>query len=86
VTERGLVGVRYDRYDADRDANKQLGTAIVGTHRVFSTWAVLAAVQRGSARFPRRVRPREEPARPRRHRPAATIGDDRVIFRAQAVF
>src|SRR5205823_286578 len=39
------AGVRYDRYNADRDAAEQQGIAFVQTQQILSTWAFLAAAQ-----------------------------------------
>jgi len=36
------LGVRYDRYDADRDASEQEGIDLVQTHKIFSTLSVMA--------------------------------------------
>lgn len=36
------VGVRYDRYDADRDASEREGVQLVGIGKVFSTLSVMA--------------------------------------------
>jgi hypothetical protein len=86
VGPHALAGVRYDTYDADRDAIDRLGVQLVGTHRVFSTWAFLAAAQRGTARlsfeYDRARNPfgRDDAGRP------ATRADDRVTLRAQAEF
>ncbi|MGE5185077.1 MAG: hypothetical protein ACM31C_23575, partial [Acidobacteriota bacterium] len=76
----------YDRYDADRDANKQLGTALVGTHRVFSTWAFLAAAQRGTATLSFEYDHARNPLGLADNGLPATIGDDRFVVRAQAEF
>jgi hypothetical protein len=86
VTANALAGVRYDRYDADRDASAQLGTTLVGVHRVFSTWAFLAAVQRGTARLSFEYDRVKNPLGRADNGMPATIGDDRFIIRAQAEF
>jgi hypothetical protein len=84
--DNALAGVRYDTYDADRDASNQLGVNLVGTHRVFSTWAFLAAAQRGTARlsaeFDRVRNPfgRSDSGMP------ITRSDDRFVLRLQAEF
>ncbi|MFT3692870.1 MAG: hypothetical protein QM831_07000 [Kofleriaceae bacterium] len=46
-----LAGVRYDRYNADRDAAETEGAATVYTHEVFSTVSVLAAAKIDTARL-----------------------------------
>lgn len=81
-----LAGVRYDRYDADRDAAEQLGISLVGVHRVFSTWAFLAATTWGNARFSLEYDHANNPLGRDDTGAPATIGDDRVVVRAQAGF
>ena len=39
------LGARYDRYDADRDAMDREGLDLVGTHKILSTLAVMAAAR-----------------------------------------
>jgi hypothetical protein len=46
-----LAGVRYDRYDADRDAAERDGVTTVYTHEVFSTLSVMAAAKWKTARL-----------------------------------
>lgn len=46
-----LAGVRYDRYDADRDAAETEGVATVYTHEVFTTWSMMAAAHVGTSRL-----------------------------------
>jgi hypothetical protein len=38
-----MVGARYDRYDADRDAYEREGVDLVGVDKVFSTLSVMAS-------------------------------------------
>lgn len=45
------AGVRYDRYDADRDANQQAGVTIVRVHATYATLAVMAALRDGTKRL-----------------------------------
>ena len=49
--DHAQAGIRYDRYDADRDVVEQLGTTIVGQHKVFSTLSVMAAGRWHDARL-----------------------------------
>jgi hypothetical protein len=49
--DHAQAGVRYDRYDGDRDVVEQLGVAVVGEHKVFSTLSVMAAAHWQLARF-----------------------------------
>jgi hypothetical protein len=46
-----LAGVRYDRYDADRDAAEAQGVTTVYTHEVFSTLAFMAAARWHTSRL-----------------------------------
>ncbi|MEO6776677.1 MAG: hypothetical protein ABI467_27295 [Kofleriaceae bacterium] len=46
-----LAGVRYDRYDADRDAAERDGVTTVYTHAMFSTVSVLAAAKWKTSRL-----------------------------------
>jgi hypothetical protein len=81
-----LAGVRYDRYDADRDAAEQEGITLVGVHRVFSTWSFLAATTwdntRVTVEYDRGHNPlgRDDSGAP------ATREDDRLTVRAQVGF
>jgi hypothetical protein len=45
------AGVRYDRYNVDRDANEREGVAVVGVDKVFSTLSVMATGRWHDARF-----------------------------------
>jgi hypothetical protein len=86
VTPYALAGVRYDTYDADRDSAERNGVMLVGTPRVFSTWAFLAAAQRGTTRLSveydhvRNPLGRDDAGNP------ATRADDRAVLRLQAEF
>jgi hypothetical protein len=86
VGPHALAGVRYDYYDADRDAADQLGVTLVGTHRVFSTWAFLAAAQHGTARLSFEYDRSRNPLGRADNGTPATRADDRVVLRAQAEF
>jgi len=86
LTPYALAGIRYDRYDADRDASAQLGTQLVGVHRVFSTWAFLVAGQRGSARLLFEYDHTQNPLGRADNGMPATIRDDRAVVRAQVLF
>lgn len=43
VGDHAQIGVRYDRYDADRDAFEREGVGLVGIDKVFSTISVMAS-------------------------------------------
>jgi hypothetical protein len=51
IGEHAVVGVRYDRYNADRDAFEREGVPIVGIDRVFSTLSVMATARWREARL-----------------------------------
>jgi hypothetical protein len=80
------AGARYDRYDADRDANERAGVTIVGVERVFSTLAMMAAARWRDARFvveydhERNPFGRDDAGNP------TTRSADRVTLRAQVGF
>ncbi|HVV86693.1 MAG TPA: hypothetical protein VHE35_26725 [Kofleriaceae bacterium] len=86
VGAHAQVGVRYDRYDADRDASEREGVELVGAAPVFATWAVMAAARWGDARWlvqydhERNPFGRGDDGRP------ATLEADRVTVRAQVGF
>lgn len=84
--DHAQAGVRYDRYDADRDVVAQLGTAIVGQHKIFSTLSVMAAGRWHDARLlvqydhERNPFGRDDTGMP------ITRSADRLTFRAQVGF
>ncbi len=51
ITRYGMIGVRYDRYDPDADAQNQLGVKVVPATSAFSTWAFMGALRYGGGRF-----------------------------------
>lgn len=51
LTRWGLVGVRYDHYNPDRDAREQQATQVVPRDRSYSTFAVLAMLRYDTARL-----------------------------------
>jgi len=51
VTPYARVGVRYDRYDGDRDAFQRAGLELVGVDQVYSTLSVMAMGVWHEARF-----------------------------------
>jgi hypothetical protein len=81
-----LAGVRYDMYNADRDASKQLGITSVGTHEVWSTWAFLAATTWSNVRLSFEYDHAKNPLGLDMTGAPATRGDDRAVIRAQAEF
>ena len=51
ITAFGLVGVRYDRYNPDQDANELQVTQVVPRDRTYSTLALLAMFRYATARL-----------------------------------
>jgi len=86
VGPHAFAGVRYDTYDADRDATSQLGVNLVGTHRIYSTWAFLAAAQHGTARLTLEYDRVRDPLGLSDTGVPTTRADDRVTIRVQAEF
>lgn len=90
VTPYARVGVRYDTYDADRDAAKQAGVTLVTTHQRFSTLAVMATARVPSlgddakviAEYDRNTNPFGTGV----DGTPVTRRDDRVVIRAQVGF
>jgi hypothetical protein len=80
------LGVRYDRYQPDRDASEVSGLELVGVDPTWSTWSAVAALQDGESRLSvgydheRNPLGRGEDGRP------ATRSADRVTVRAQVGF
>jgi hypothetical protein len=83
-----LVGLRYDHYDADRDASEREGVTFVGIHKKFSTLSVMATGRlpgkdaRLLAQYDHEQNPfgRSDSGMP------TTRADDRVTLRAQVGF
>jgi hypothetical protein len=86
IGSHALAGIRYDTYDADRDASQRLGINLVGTHKVFSTWAFLAAAQQGTTRLSLEYDRVRNPLGRSDSGMPATRADDRIVLRAQAEF
>jgi len=86
IGPRAQAGIRYDRYDADRDAAEQEGMGLVGVHRVFSTWAFMAAATWPNTRLMIEYDHQRNPLGRDDSGAPATREDDRVVLRAQAGF
>jgi hypothetical protein len=80
------AGVRYDRYDVDRDANEREGVAIVGVHKVFSTLSVMGAGRWRDARFMVQYDHERNPFGRDDSGAPITRQADRVTLRAQVGF
>jgi hypothetical protein len=87
VTRHGMVGVRFDTYDPDHDAQEQQGIALVPINRTFSTLSTLIAwryadtgrltLQYDHNRNPLGRAPSGQPD---------TLAADRITLRAQVKF
>ena len=51
ITPWAQAGIRYDRYNADRDASEREGVTLVQTNEIFSTLALMVAARRGTGRL-----------------------------------
>lgn len=80
------AGVRYDRYDADRDANERQGVTIVRTQQVFSTISVMAGGRWHDARFAVQYDRERNPFGRGDDGAPATRAADRLTLRAQVGF
>jgi hypothetical protein len=86
IGDHGLVGVRFDRYDADRDATEREGIDFVQTHQVFSTLAVMASARWTNMRVlleydhNRNPLGRDDAGMP------STVSADEITLRVQAGF
>jgi hypothetical protein len=80
------AGVRYDRYNADRDAAEQQGLAFVQTQQILSTWAFLAAVQWTTGRLVVEYDHNRNPFGRNDAGQPVTREDDRLTIRAQVKF
>lgn len=80
------AGVRYDRYDGDRDVTERLGLAIVGENKVFSTLSVMAGGRWHDARFVVQYDHERNPFGRDDNGTPTTRAADRLTFRAQVGF
>jgi len=81
-----VVGARYDRYDADRDARDREGAALVSAHKRFSTLAVMASARWNDARLTLEYDHERNPFGRGDDGAPATRAADRVTLRAQVGF
>ncbi len=84
--EHAQAGVRYDRYDADRDVTERLGTAIVGEHKLFSTMSAMAVGRWHDARLIVQYDHERNPFGRDDNGTPITRAADRLTFRAQVGF
>ncbi|HEV7559368.1 MAG TPA: hypothetical protein VGO00_28025, partial [Kofleriaceae bacterium] len=83
VTPHVQLGVRYDRYDADRDASEVTGETLVRTHQTFSTLAGMAAYRWHTVRLMGEYDHGRNPFGLADDGTPTSISDDRLVFRAQ---
>ncbi len=86
VTDFAVVGVRYDRYDADRDANERLGSNVVDASKIFSTLSIMAAGRWNGARFVVQYDRNRNPFGRADDGSVTTRNADRLTLRAQVGF
>lgn len=84
--DHGQIGVRYDRYDADRDAMDREGVDLVNVHKIFSTLGVMANAQWDAARLTLEYDREHNPFGRGDNGAPATRAADRVTLRAQVGF
>lgn len=80
------IGVRYDRYNADRDVIERSGVMFVGAEKMFSTLGVMATARWNDARFLVQYDHERNPFGRGDNGLATTRAADRVTLRAQVGF
>jgi len=80
------VGVRYDWYDADRDASERQGVMLVGIDKVFATTSVMAAAHWKVARVLAQYDHERNPFGRADNGEPTTRAADRVTLRVQVGF
>jgi hypothetical protein len=86
VGDHAQFGVRYDRYNADRDAFEREGIPIVGISRIFSTVSVMAAARWHDARLLVQYDHERNPFGRADNGMPTTRSADRISLRAQVGF
>ena len=86
VTPRAMVGVRFDRYDADADANERAGTQLVRVDRVYSTLSLMAAARWSTSRLVVEYDHERNPLGRSDSGEPITRSADRITLRAQVGF
>lgn len=81
-----VVGARYDRYDADRDAMDRQGVDLVNVHKVFSTLAIMASARWADARVTVEYDHQRNPFGRGDDGAPTTRAADRITLRAQVGF
>lgn len=86
LTPYAQLGVRFDRYVADRDAAERLGLDIVSTEQAFSTLAVVATARWDEARLSLQYDRERNPYGRDASGMPTTRAADRLTLRAQVGF
>ncbi len=87
LTPYGMIGVRYDSYDADRDSNGLKGGVQVPNSSVYSTLAVAGAIRYpGYARLQLEYQHNGNPLGRNKNGLPTTLADDAFIIRGQVQF
>jgi hypothetical protein len=86
LTRWGMIGVRYDRYDPDVDANQQRGVRLVPASRAYSTLALMAMVRYGAQRLVVEYDVNSNPLGISPDGAPNTLASDALTVRAQLVF
>ena len=86
VTRWGMVGVRYDRYDADADASRQAGASILPSSAVFSTVAVMGMLRWSPGRLILEYDHNTNPLGRDAAGAPTTLKDDALTLRGEVTF
>ena len=86
IGDHAVVGVRYDRYEADRDASERAGVELVQVHKEFSTLGIMASARWSTARFILQYDHQRNPFGRADDGSPITRSADRVTLRAQVGF
>ncbi len=86
LTRWGMLGLRYDRYDADADASRQAGAAIVPSRAVFTTLAVMGMLRWSPGRLILEYDHNTNPLGRDASGAPTTLKDDMLTLRAEVTF
>jgi hypothetical protein len=86
ITRWGALGVRYDRYDPDSDANQQRGVRLVPVSRTYTTLALMAMVRYGAQRLLLEYDINSNPLGLSPDGAPTTLASNALTLRAQVVF
>ncbi|HEX4422973.1 MAG TPA: hypothetical protein VH165_33885 [Kofleriaceae bacterium] len=86
VGDYAQLGVRYDRYDADRDAMDREGASLVNVHKIFSEWELMANARWHDARFTLEYDRVRNPFGRADNGAPTSLSADRIALRAQVGF